>query len=59
MSEGQADAVAYEEKCARCDGGGRIGRHTCEVCGGSGYVPTEAGERLIIFLRRHLLPAAA
>lgn len=44
-----------EEKCQACDGSGREAAGIlCESCAGLGFVPTDAGDKLLSFLRRHL-----
>jgi DnaJ-class molecular chaperone len=46
--------MELEEKCPTCNGSGREpGGIRCETCDGKLYVPTEYGELMLIFLRRH------
>jgi DnaJ-class molecular chaperone len=49
-----------ETKCLKCEGSGYFSegpgdKGICDVCGGSGYVPTDAGKRVIALLRHELL----
>jgi DnaJ-class molecular chaperone len=43
-----------EEKCENCDGSGRSYGDDCPGCHGTGYVPTDAGERILALLRHQL-----
>lgn len=49
-----------EVKCWQCWGLGRISVEDhgemmeCPECGGIGWIPTEEGNRLLLFLKRHL-----
>ena len=51
-----------EDKCPYCygkgesiqEGSGR--RLLCEMCNGSGYVPTEFGERVLALMRHNFKP---
>ncbi len=52
-----ADAE-LEVVCVACKGTGGDdcdgGKVSCYECGGAGYIPTEAGERLITLMEHHL-----
>lgn len=41
-----------QEKCWKCDGWGNIHSQICLDCHGIGYVPTDAGEKLLKFFNR-------
>lgn len=49
-----------EIRCPHCDGrGGWVEVwewSDCSGCGGAGYIPTPAGERLMAFLRHQMIP---
>ena len=60
--------MRLDEKCGECGGAGYLswgpgvvpalpegGEVTCGVCNGAQRVPTEEGEALLAFLRRHYL----
>jgi DnaJ-class molecular chaperone len=47
-----------ETVCPECDGSGKTesrydGTSKCEKCGGSGYVTTEQGERILELMRHN------
>jgi hypothetical protein len=47
-----------ETRCSKCQGSGRNGRCSkrCVLCGGSGYKPTEFGEKVLALLRHNFRP---
>ena len=48
-------ALALEEACGACEGSGSFYMEgPCESCCGSGYVPTEAGEKLLALVRHNM-----
>lgn len=44
----------FEESCPACHGRGRDGYHSCSICGGTGYTPTELGEKILSLVRHNL-----
>jgi hypothetical protein len=42
----------FEIECPRCKND-TIHRYHCDNCKGLGYMPTDEGESLLTFLRRH------
>jgi DnaJ-class molecular chaperone len=51
--------LELEKKCPICEGRGGAdtyrGRWECEICNGSGFIPTEQGERILALVSHHLL----
>lgn len=50
--------IALEERCGSCSGAGsdydENGLTDCRACSGTGFAPTEFGEKVIALVRRHL-----
>ncbi len=44
-------ATLLEEKCENCRGTGSAFNDTCLICGGTGEVLTDFGERILEFMR--------
>jgi uncharacterized OB-fold protein len=43
-----------EMKCDVCGGTDYAKRYHCDACRGTGWKPTELGERTLMLIRRHL-----
>lgn len=53
--------VDLEERCEACDGSGsrhseQSGRRRCGMCGGSGFVATAFGEKVLALMRHNFRP---
>jgi DnaJ-class molecular chaperone len=46
-------AIELDRECEICEGSGILGHCECENCYSRGRITTDAGERLLEFLRRH------
>jgi DnaJ-class molecular chaperone len=60
-SRSETDSIPdFERRCEACRGDGsyrgRDGRVRCGICNGSGWVPTEWGEKVLALMRHNFRP---
>jgi DnaJ-class molecular chaperone len=61
QAKGDQALPILEQLCYHCDGlglydDGSGARDRCTACGGSGYIATESGERILALMRHNLKP---
>jgi len=50
---GATHSITLDRECYFCFGSGDVSGERCDSCEGTGYVLTDAGDRLLAFIERH------
>lgn len=56
LTDDEIRNLKLEDVCHWCSGRGRFGCEACGLCDGSGYVPTEFGEKVLALMRHNFKP---